>query len=79
MKNLQFIDYEIDLPDINTSGSYLLEKKAISDHCSFVSAIGEGGKKGNEEISYMVFSRPVKGLQAGRSIDIAFAVVFPKV
>lgn len=75
MKNLQFIDYEIDLPDIKTSGSYLLEKKAISDHCSFVSAIGEGGKTGNEEISYMVFSRPVKGLQAGRSIDIAFAVV----
>lgn len=31
-------------------------------------------KKENEEISYLMFSRPVTGIQAGRTIDIAFAV-----
>ena len=75
MKNLQSIDYKIDLPQLKTSGSYLLDKVPVNDHCSLVSAIGETGKnKKNEEISYLVFSRAVKGIQAGRSIDIAFAV-----
>ena len=75
MKNLQSIDYKIDLPKLKTSGSYLLDKVQINNHCSLVSAIGETGtKKENEEISYLVFSRAVTGIQAGRTIDIAFAV-----
>lgn len=75
MKNLQSIDYKIDLPKLKTSGSYLLDKVTVNDHCSLVSAIGETGtKKENEEISYLVFSRTVTGIQAGRTIDIAFAV-----
>ena len=75
MKNLQSIDYEIHTKAITTSGAYLLDKKILNDHCSFVSAIGESGsRKNSEEISYLVFSRPVTGLQAGRTIDIAFAV-----
>lgn len=75
MKNLQSIDYKIDLPKLKTSGSYLLDKVTLNDHCSLVSAIGETGtKKENEEISYLVFSRTVTGIQAGRTIDIAFAV-----
>ena len=75
MKNLQSIDYKIELPKLRTSGSYLLDKVMINDHCSLVSAIGETGtKKENEEISYLVFSRAVTGIQAGRTIDIAFAV-----
>ncbi len=75
MKNLQSIDYKIDLPKLKTNGSYLLEKITVNDHCSLVSAIGETGtKKENEEISYLVFSRTVTGIQAGRTIDIAFAV-----
>lgn len=75
MKNLKSIDYRIDLPKLKASGTYLLEKTPINDHCSLVSAIGEtASKKGNEDISYLVFSRPVTGIQAGRTIDIAFAV-----
>lgn len=76
MKNLQSIDYEINLPNLKKSGSYLLDKTVINDHCSLVSAIGEtDSKKDKEElVSYLVFSRPVKGIQAGRTIDIAFTV-----
>lgn len=75
MKHLQSIDYKIELPKLKASGTYLLEKTTINDHCSLVSAMGESAsKKENEEISYLVFSRPVTGIQAGRTIDIAFAV-----
>jgi hypothetical protein len=75
MKHLQSIDYKIELPKLRTSGTYLLDKTPINDHCSLVSAMGEtGNKKENEEISYLMFSRPVTGIQAGRTIDIAFAV-----
>ena len=75
MKHLQSIDYKIELPKLKASGTYLLEKISINDHCSHVSAMGESDiKKENEEISYLVFSRPVTGIQAGRTIDIAFAV-----
>lgn len=75
MKNLQSIDYRIELPKLKASGTYLLEKTRINDHCALVSAIGEtGNKKENEEISYLVFSRQVTGIQAGRTIDIAFSV-----
>ena len=83
MKNLQTIDYVIDMPGLKTSGCYMLEKKAINDHCALVSAIGETDvadnpkdKKGKkeEQISYLVFTRPVAGIQAGRTIDIAFTV-----
>lgn len=75
MKHLQSIDYKIELPKLRTSGTYLLDKTPINDHCALVSAMGEtGNRKENEEISYLMFSRPVKGIQAGRTIDIAFAV-----
>ena len=75
MKNLQFIDYMIELPKLKTSGTYLLDKVKVNDHCSLVSAIGETGvKKESEEISYLVFSRAVTGIQVGRTVDVAFAV-----
>lgn len=76
MKNLQAIDYQIMLPKLKTSGSYLLDKTVINDHCALVAAIGETEhkKEKEESISYLVFSRPVKGIQAGRTIDIAFAL-----
>ena len=41
MKNLQAIDYQITLPKLKTSGSYLLDKTVINDHCALVAAIGE--------------------------------------
>lgn len=80
MKNLQIIEYEIDIPGLTTSGFYMLSKKIINDHCSLVSASGE--TSGNtlqkdekkEETSYLVFSAPVTGIQEGRTIDIAFTV-----
>ena len=76
MKNLQSIDYQIDLPKLKRSGSYLLDKTVINDHCSLVSAIGETDRKNDKEeiVSYLVFSRAVKGIQAGRTIDIAFTL-----
>ncbi len=56
MKNLQSIDYKIELSNLKTSGYYKLNKDVINDHCSFVSAIekviNENGrdvtKKGKE-------------------------------
>lgn len=76
MKNLQSIDYRIELPQLKKSGSYLLDKSVINDHCSLVSAIGETDNREEmeENISYLVFSRAVKGIQAGRTIDIAFSL-----
>ncbi len=75
MKHLQSIDYKIELPKVKRSGTYLLDKTPINNHCSLVSAVGETrNKKENEEISYLMFSRPVTGIRAGRTIDIAFAV-----
>lgn len=87
MKNLKAIDYEINLPGLKTSGSYMLDKQIINDHCALVSAIGETNpiaitagketknkKSKEEQIQYLVFSRPVSGIQTGRTIDIAFTV-----
>ena len=75
MKNLRSIEYKIDTPVNRAEGSYRLDKQKINDHCSLVSAMGEtAAKKDSEEISYLVFSRSIDGIQTGRTIDIAFAV-----
>lgn len=79
MKNLQSIDYRIELTDLKKSGTYQLKKERINDHCCLVSAIdGVEGKEDNEEESYIVFSRPVKidsgEIQMVKTVDIAFAV-----
>jgi len=86
MKNLKAIDYEINLHGLKTSGTYMLEKRPLNDHCALISAIGETNpvtntgmkkekNKKEEEILYLVFSRPVSGIQTGRTIDIAFTVI----
>ncbi len=75
MKNLKLIDYRIDLPELITSGTYLLEKDEINDHCALVSAIGQTDQdKAGEEISYLVFTRPIDASNERRTIDIAFPV-----
>lgn len=85
MKNLKAIDYEINLQGLKTSGTYMLEKRQLNDHCALISAMGETNPVANtgmkkekdkkeEEILYLVFSRPVSGIQTGRTIDIAFTV-----
>ena len=74
MKNLQSIEYYIDLDNLKTNGIYLLDKKDISDNCKLVSAIGQTDKNEEENVSYIIFSKNIVGLQIGRTIDIAFAV-----
>ncbi len=86
MKNLKSIDYEITLPNFKKSGSYQLDKTIINNHCALVSAIGETDNKKDEEnkkgkkdkkeedVFYLVFTRPVQGMQEGRTIDIAFSL-----
>lgn len=79
MKNLQDIKYTIKLPELNTTGSYSLNKKVINDHCVLITAIdNENESEKDKVISYLVFSRPVKGIQVGRTIDIAFALSIDK-
>lgn len=76
MKNLKSIEYTIKLPGLDTSGTYLLDKNRINDHCALVSALGENASEPKgEEISYLVFSRKVDGIQENRTIEIAFAVM----
>ena len=75
MKNLQSISYRINLETLQSSGIYSLNKEKINDHCSLVTAVGTTeSNKDEEEISYLLFSRPINGIQEGRTIDIAFAV-----
>lgn len=76
MKNLQSVEYQIELPQLKKSGSYSLKKKSVDDHCSLVSAEGEADcESDNEEaVSYLIFSKTVQGIQSGRTIDIAFAL-----
>ena len=74
MKNLETIEYEIDLDGIPVKGEYLLEKEVINDHCILASAIGISSQKNSdEEISYLRFTRPVDNISM-RSVDIAFPV-----
>lgn len=75
MKHLQAIDYEIDLPGFSDIGSYKLNKERINDHCSFVSARDEStNKEAGEKESFLIFTRPVKEIKKGQTIDIAFSV-----
>ncbi len=76
MKSLKAIDYQIELPSLKTSGRYSLKKKDINDHCSLISASGETDEKKSKEeiVSYLLFSRPIEGIQSKRTIDIAFTV-----
>ena len=79
MKNLETIEYQINLNGNTIEGQYLLEKQAINDHCSLVSALGHSDaqrtkKAEDEEISYLMFSRSVDATSK-RTVDIAFPVV----
>ncbi len=79
MKNLETIEYQINLNGSTIEGQYLLEKTAINDHCSLVSALGHSDtqkakKAEDEEISYLMFSRSIDN-NSKRTVDIAFPVV----
>ena len=77
MKNIEVIEYEINLCDETKAGSYMLDKKTISDHCCCIKTLSEGREakdtqKDMREISYIVFSRKLDERQSNRSVDIAF-------
>lgn len=79
MKNLETIEYQINLNGNTIEGQYLLEKQAINNHCSLVSALGHSDaqrtkKAEDEEISYLMFSRSVDATSK-RTVDIAFPVI----
>ena len=79
MKNLEVIEYRVEVDSAPIEGQYLLEKKEINDHCSLVSAYGHSDavkekKEVSEEISYLLFSKKIDA-GANRSVDIAFPVV----
>lgn len=78
MKNLEQIEYQIEVEDTPCKGEYLLEKEVISDQWMKVSALGATANKDSQDsddeiISYLLFSRLLPGI-ARRSVDIAFAV-----
>ena len=80
MKNIEVIEYEINLRDETKAGSYMLDKKEISDHCCCIKTLSEGREtkdtqKDMREISYIVFSRKLDEEQSNRSVDIAFSYV----
>lgn len=80
MKNIDVIEYEINLCDENKAGSYMLDKKKINDHCCCIKTLSEGHEakdtqKDMREISYIVFSRKLDEEQSNRSVDIAFSYV----
>ena len=78
MKNLELIEYQIELTDEPIKGEYLLDKTEINDHCILVSALGTAEKNkddsnSDEMISYLKFSRRIKKY-AQRTVDIAFPI-----
>ena len=82
MKNLELIEYQIELGGTPITGEYLLEKTKINDHCLLVSAIGTADRKNagddsDEIISYLKFSRRVEKY-AQRTVDIAFPLKFDR-
>lgn len=82
MKNLELIEYQIELDGEPIKGEYLLDKTEINDHCLLVSALGTAAEKRNdgsidEMISYLKFSRQVHKY-AQRTVDIAFPVCIDK-
>lgn len=74
MKNLKLIEYKIVHEGKEETGEYLLDKSAVNDHCTLVSALGSSNNQ-EESISYLTFSRPIETTQnTNRTIDIAFPV-----
>ncbi len=78
MKNLELIEYQIELGGAPITGEYLLDKTKINDHCLMVSALGTEAQKGTgseseELISYLKFSRHI-AKYAQRTVDIAFPI-----
>ena len=78
MKNLELIEYQIELGGAPITGEYLLDKTKVNDHCLLVSALGSEAQKGTggeseEIISYLKFSRRLAKHEQ-RTVDIAFPI-----
>lgn len=78
MKNLNFIEYEIKIPENETKGQYHLDKKVINDHCMILSAVEPDGKRQENSLSFLKFSMPLPQSSFKRTIDIAFMLVTEK-
>lgn len=82
MKNLERIEYRIELGDEPIKGEYLLDKTEVNDHCLLISALGTAGQKKNdgntdEIISYLKFSDHIQKYDK-RTVDIAFPIRIDK-
>ena len=78
MHNLELIEYEIKIPGAEASGTYMLDKSPINDHCTLVSAIESENKKEEEILAFLKFTRPIDSTVSRRTVDIAFAVKVDK-
>lgn len=81
MKNIETIEYEINLNDEYKSGRYMLDKRRLNDHCCCIKTLAyrsdesDTSKEKTQEISYIVFSRKTDESVSQRSVDIAFSFV----
>lgn len=78
MRHLEFIEYEIRIPDKEASGKYLLNAESVNDHCTRVSAIESEDDKTDEPLSFIKFSMPIDSRISTRTIDIAFTIATDK-
>lgn len=73
LKNIQTIEYRIEVGEVRKSGSYTLEKKKLSNLLTDVVTRGE--TDGEASLShYFKFTRPIKIDNVERTVDIAFKV-----
>jgi len=73
LKNIQTIEYRIEVGGVKKSGSYTLEKKKVS--ASLTDVIAKGETNGELSLAhYLKFTRPIKIDNVERSVDIAFKV-----
>lgn len=78
MHHLALIEYEIKIPGAEASGTYMLDKTPLNDHCTLVSAIESENKKEEEILAFLKFTRPIDSTVSKRTVDIAFAVKVDK-
>ena len=73
LKNIQTIEYRIEVGNVRRSGSYTLDKKVLSS--TLADVITKGMIDGTPSLAhYLKFTRPIKIDNVERSVDIAFKV-----
>lgn len=72
MKNLELIEYEINITDEKLTGAYLREIKQLNERCTRFSAIGSENNSTEDTVDFIKFSMPIDTEKSRRSVDIAF-------